>query len=62
MSHRWWGSNAQHRTGSPISAVRFAGEVIVEARGDLRFGEPRTVALKDVSDGYRVHPVEWALA
>ena len=34
---------------------------IVEARGDLRFGEPRTVALKGVSDEYQVHPIEWAL-
>lgn len=32
---------------------------IVEARGELRFGEPRRVQLKGLSGSYVVFPVEW---
>jgi class 3 adenylate cyclase len=32
---------------------------IVEARGDLEFGEPRTVELKGLAGDWIVHPVEW---
>lgn len=32
---------------------------IVEARGDLRFGEPRAVALKGLDGQWRLHPVLW---
>lgn len=32
---------------------------IVEARGDLSFGEPRTVELKGLAGDWTVHPVTW---
>jgi class 3 adenylate cyclase len=32
---------------------------IVEARGDLHFGEPRAATLKGLSGTWRLHPVEW---
>lgn len=32
---------------------------IIEARGDLRFGEPRAVRLKGLSGTYVLHPVQW---
>jgi class 3 adenylate cyclase len=32
---------------------------IVEARGDLMFGEPRTVSLKGLPGDWTVHPVRW---
>lgn len=32
---------------------------IIEARGDLRFGEPRAVQLKGLSGTYVLHPVKW---
>jgi class 3 adenylate cyclase len=32
---------------------------IVDARGDLRFGDPRTVELKGIAGTHTVHPVGW---
>ncbi|HMK10069.1 MAG TPA: adenylate/guanylate cyclase domain-containing protein [Acidimicrobiales bacterium] len=32
---------------------------IVDSRGDLRFGEPRTVELKGIAGTHTVHPVLW---
>ena len=32
---------------------------IVDARGDLRFGEPRTMALKGLTGEWTLHPVVW---
>jgi class 3 adenylate cyclase len=32
---------------------------IVDARGDLQFGEPRTVELKGIAGNHTVHPVRW---
>jgi len=50
-----------------VAAQAAGGEILVspivreiaEARGDLRFGEPRSVSLKGISEAYLVHPVEW---
>jgi class 3 adenylate cyclase len=54
-------------------AARIAGEAvggeilvsslvreIVEARGDLRFGRPRSVRLKGLEGTFRLHPVVWS--
>ncbi|MET0802231.1 MAG: adenylate/guanylate cyclase domain-containing protein [Actinomycetota bacterium] len=32
---------------------------IVDARGDLRFGDPRVVELKGIAGNHTVHPVRW---
>ncbi|MEE9422432.1 MAG: adenylate/guanylate cyclase domain-containing protein [Gammaproteobacteria bacterium] len=54
-------------TAARVAAQATGGEIlvspivreIIEARGDLRFGVPRTVSLKGIDTGYVVHPVEW---
>lgn len=50
-----------------VGALARGGEIlvsslvreIVEARGDLRFGTPRTVALKGLDGEWIVHPLAW---
>jgi class 3 adenylate cyclase len=33
---------------------------IVDARGDLRFGEPRVVELKGLAGAHTLHPLDWS--
>jgi len=50
---------AAHAVGGEILVSPLVREII-EARGDLKFGEPRVVSLKGISNSYVVHSVEWS--
>ena len=49
-------ANAAH--GGEILVSSLVRE-IVEARGDLRFGDARTVELKGLGGSWTVHPIVW---
>jgi len=49
---------AAEAAGGEILISPLAREII-EARGDLGFGEPRSVALKGIASSYMVHPIDW---
>ena len=49
---------ANEATGGEILVSSLVRE-IVDARGDIEFGSPRTVELKGISGAHTVHPVIW---
>lgn len=49
---------ADQASGGEILVSSLVKE-IVESRGDLRFGEPRTATLKGLTGTYQLHPVLW---